>query len=322
LGGSASQLDLILSEELDRPAGEPAGILADEIRRRYGAGVAAILFYGSCLRRGSAEGVLDFYVLVDSYRAVHGSSVQALLGALLPPNVLYCESGAGESTLRAKCAVMTLEDFARAASRRSLDSRVWARFCQPAVLAWVRDEETRREVIDAVACATRTMVDRMRAWGPSTDAVQRVPAVELWTAAFRETYRAELRSERPEVVEALAAGDPARYQRVIREAMRDLECAGRVHVRAAGVMLELEYPRGARTRARLAWRVRRPLAKTRAVLGLVKTAATFDDWVSYVLWKLERQSGERIQVSEAQRRHPLLLGWPILFRLLRRGVLR
>ena len=68
--------------------------------------------------------------------------------------------------------------------------------------------------------------------------------------------------------------------------------------------------------------MRRPVAKALACLGLVKTAATFGDWVPYVLWKLERQSGVQIEVSEAQRRHPLLFGWPVLIRLLRLRVLR
>jgi len=38
--------------------------------------------------------------------------------------------------------------------------------------------------------------------------------------------------------------------------------------------------------------------------------------VPYILWKLERHTGRPIEVTERQRRHPLLFGWPVLARLL------
>jgi hypothetical protein len=40
------------------------------------------------------------------------------------------------------------------------------------------------------------------------------------------------------------------------------------------------------------------------------------------LWKLERHSGVHLVASERQRRHPLLLGLPILIRALRLRALR
>ena len=55
---------------------------------------------------------------------------------------------------------------------------------------------------------------------------------------------------------------------------------------------------------------------------LFKTALTFDDWLPYVLWKLGRHSGVWVELSERQRRYPLLFGWPVLFKLLRQRALR
>ena len=68
--------------------------------------------------------------------------------------------------------------------------------------------------------------------------------------------------------------------------------------------------------------MRRPLAKALAIAGLLKTAFTFQGWLPYVVWKLERHSGKRIELSERQRRRPLVYGWPVILRLLREGVLR
>jgi hypothetical protein len=324
--GAAPSLDALVAGELRAPAGaagEAAGALVDAIRSRHAGAVAAVLLYGSCLRRRSAEGVLDFYVLVDDYRRAWPTRRAAWLNAWLPPSVVGCETERGGRRLRAKYAVMSTADFARLAAGRGLDGRVWARFSQPAALVFARDPAARAAVEAAVASAIVTLVDRLRGFLPGVGPVQRFRAVELWRAALRETYRAELRSERPGAVDDLVAAAPARYERAARAALRELAAAGRLELaeEADGVLCVVSDPRE-RARARRAWRVRRRVGKALAVAGLLKTAVTFGDWVPYVLWKLERHSGERIEVSERQRRHPLLFGWPVVVRLLRRGVLR
>lgn len=321
--GTASALSSLLADELGAPAGAAAQAMAREIRARHGDAVAAILFYGSCLRRKTSEGVLDFYVLVDSYRAAYRSPALALANALLPPNVIYCEAPFGSARLRAKYAVLSLRSFGRAASGRGIDTRIWARFSQPAALVYVRDEAARQRVVEAVTSAVLTMLERACAWLPRDGgARQPVGAEQLWAAAFAETYRAELRSERPAVIRGLYAAAPERFDRIAREALRELAARGRLVLREEGEGFVADLPDARRAALRAGWRVRRPLAKLLACLGLVKTAATFGDWVPYVVWKLERQSGVQIEVSEAQRRHPLLFGWPVLFRLLRLRVLR
>jgi hypothetical protein len=318
---TASALSSILADELGAPAGAAAQAMAREIRARHGDAVAAILFYGSCLRRQTSEGVLDFYVLVDSYRAAYRSRALALANALLPPNVIYCEAPHGAERLRAKYAVLTTRRFSRAAAGRGIDTRVWARFSQPAALVYARDEAARESVVAAVTSATLSMLERACAWLPR-DGGRPVSSEQLWIAAFAQTYRAELRSERPAAIRALYAAAPERFDQVAGEALRELAARGRLLLRDEGGALRADLPGPRRAALRAGWCVRRPLAKVLACLGLLKTAATFGDWVPYVLWKLERQSGVQIEVSEAQRRHPLLYGWPVLFRLLRLRVLR
>lgn len=317
------RLGAMLAEELGQEAPAGARELAESIRQRHGDAVAAVLFYGSCLRRRSCEGVLDFYVLVDSYRSAYRSRTLGLVNALLPPNVFYHERELPMGTLRAKYAVLSTRDFLRAMGAGRLDGRVWARFCQPAALVYARDEEIRSVVVGAGVRAVLTAVERALVWLPGEGDVQRVRATELWNAGFRETYRSELRSERPGTIRSLVASDPERYERMAREALRVLAARGSLELREeeAG-RLVIVSSAASRRRRRLLARLRRPLAKAIAVLGLFKTAGTFGDWVPYVIWKLERHSGASIHLSERQRRHPLVLGWPVLFRLLRSRVLR
>src|SRR5690606_32599634 len=63
-------LHRLIATELQRAVAPGARAATDDIVRRLGKSVAAVLFYGSCLRTGDFEDkILDFYVLVDSYRS-------------------------------------------------------------------------------------------------------------------------------------------------------------------------------------------------------------------------------------------------------------
>jgi hypothetical protein len=57
-------------------------------------------------------------------------------------------------------------------------------------------------------------------------------------------------------------------------------------------------------------------------MRLVKSAFTFEGGVDYLLWKIERHSGVRVEVSDRVRRHPLIFGWGTLIELRRRGAFR
>jgi hypothetical protein len=316
------RLTALLRAELEQPVLPGALRLADELRARHADAVVGVLFYGSCLRRETTEGVLDYYVVVSGYRAAYRSALPALAARALPPNVHYVELPA--ENLRSKYAVISLADFGRQATPASLDCRVWSRFCQPARIAWARDAAARAALAEVAAQASITMAQRMLAWAPGDAAERSLAARELWARAFQETYAAELRSEAPATIDALTAADPARYERVARAALAVLEKedgALRLVDSPPGTLRVVDDPR-ARQRARRAWRVRRVLAKSLAIAGLLKTAFTFEGWLPYVVWKLERHSGTRIELSERQRRRPLLFAWPVIFRLIREGVLR
>ena len=63
-------LEALVHAELADPGSGPCPELEAEIRARYGASLKALLFYGSCLRKGSPEGVLDFYAIVSDYASI------------------------------------------------------------------------------------------------------------------------------------------------------------------------------------------------------------------------------------------------------------
>jgi hypothetical protein len=320
--GGAEALARLVEGELEQPVPEAASRLAQAIRGRTGPATAAILFYGSCLRKRSHEGVLDFYVLVDAYRDASPGRRLALAGALLPPNVFYLELDADAGPLRAKYAVVSLGDFARGAAGGWLRSGIWARFCQPTRAVYLRDEAARRAVVAACAESVLTLVERALPLLPGERGRVQARAVDLWQTAFRETYAAEWRPETAEAIAALYQAQPDRYARAAQAAAQALEARGRLRILAAGDPLEIELPWREQRARRRAARLRRPLAKLAYLAQLLKTAFTFGDWLPYALWKLERHSGVRFVASPSQRRHPLLLGLPLLIRALRQRALR
>src|SRR5262245_12956145 len=318
-GAGARELSALVRGEFARPAPPAAALLADRIRARHGASTAAVVFYGSCLRRGTAEGVLDFYALVDAYRAAYASRSLALANAVLPPNVFYLEARLGGEQVRAKYAVVSLADFARGAAGGWLRTGIWARFCQPALAVHLRDEGSREELVASVVEAHLTAVRRVL---PLLPEGERVAFEELWQRVFRETYAGEMRPEADAAIEKLYAADPARYDRAGTGALDELALRSRGALRVETLDGGFRAWLPARRRARLGWRLRRPAAKLAYAVQLVKTAFTFGDWLPYALWKLERHTGRRIEPSERQRRHPLIFGWPILWRVLARRELR
>ena len=313
----------LLAQEWTQPAPESVQVVAREIQQLHAEAIDAVLFYGSCLRtQQTADAVLDFYVLVRSYRSFYNRSLLRWLNALLPPNVFYIEVRQGSRTLRAKYAVISTAAFERAATPTVVPSIIWARFCQPTRLVFARGKEVQGRVIHAATQATLTFLSRVILFFARNDLSRSFSLANLWQRGFRETYRTELRTERPETIRALYAASPERYDRVARLGLQLLEQQGRCVCRESDGRWAVALPRRARWTGRVSWAVRATSAKCLYAVRLFKTALTFDDWLPYVLWKLGRHTGVRIELSERQRRYPLLLGWPVLFKLLRQRALR
>jgi hypothetical protein len=314
----AAELSELLADEIFEPAPDSARRMAAELCRRHGAAVVAVVFYGSCLRRRSEEGVLDFYLIVDDYRRAYDSRWLARVNAWFPPNVFYVELGSGVDALRAKYAVLSARDLERAAGVGSLRSSVWARFCQPLLAIYARDDAARALLVRVTARSVETALTRLL---PALGGAEPISPRRFWQHAFGQTYAAEMRPEQDESVRALYLSAPERFDRVALAGVAALAKRGAIDGHLDGDAIQLTGPEGRRRRAARAWRWRRPLAKAVYLAQLVKSAFTFGDWLPYALWKLERHTGTRLEPTERQRRHPFLWAWPLFVRVwLRRDV--
>ncbi len=305
--------------------GTELGALREALRRRYGPALRGILFYGSCLRSGNAlDGLVDLYVVVDRYRSAYRDPLTALANALLPPNVFYLEVPVPAGRVRCKYAVFSMRHLLRGTSARWFQSYLWGRLAQPTAILYAADERVRGELLQALGQAVVTLL-----WRALPALPERFTEADLWERALALSYATELRAEKSQRSALIVESDPEYYREVTAPALgvlawpvRSVAGEGGSMGEASIPLHEASIPPRTRRRSRLAWSARRVQGKTLSALRLAKSAFTFQGGVDYLLWKLERHSGVRVEASERERRHPLIYGWGLAWRLYRRGAFR
>ena len=308
-------------------SGAPATIsaearaLSEAIRARHGATVLATLFYGSCLRPagptevgpgGADQRLYDFYAIVADLRAANGSWLAAAANRLLPPNVYYIETQTGAGTARAKYAIVAIEQFAHAVSARHFHNYFWGRFAQPAAIVHAASAAICERLERAFAQAAVSLLGLAAPLvGPRFD------SAGLWQGALAASYACELRPESAQRAEAIYHANAAHYDALTAPAL----LAAGVRFKRDQQAFVLDGGQGP-AGARLAWLMRKILGKTLNVLRLFKAAFTFSGGVEYIVWKIERHSGIRPELTPWQRRHPILASPLLALRYWRKGAFR
>jgi len=316
MSAAGEPLQQAVDRELRRDLPAAVCEFAARLAERGGDTVAAVLFYGSNLRTGDLDGVLDFYVLVDSLARWHRPGLAALANRTLPPNVSFEVAGIDGRELRAKAAVLSLAQFSRGMRAGALDTTLWARFAQPAGLAFVRDATARAQLVGAIATALATAARWAALLGPDSGT-----AADFWQALFQKTYAAELRVERGGGrARSLIEHERERYTELLPLAWRAAGIDFRVRER--GQLLEPRLSAAQRRAGARAWALRHAMGKPLNLARLAKAAFTFENGADYVAWKVERHSGVKLELGDWQRRHPLLAAPGVLWKLLRNKALR
>jgi hypothetical protein len=259
------------------------------------AGARAVLFYGSNLRTGSLDGVLDFYILLPGTKE-----------AAIWPTVSYHERAADGMTLRAKVATMRLVTFARAASGELTDTTIWARFVQPAALVWAEDGAAIAEVTAALASAAATAARLAAALGP-----ERGTAEDYWRALFRATYKAEFRVEKGGRENDILTVNADHFAGLLPLAW----AAGGIAAEEHGGTFTPQLAPAERSRILGWWARRRRLGKPLNMIRLVKASTTFEGAARYAAWKIERHTGMPVKLTRFRERYPLLAAPQVLWDL-------
>ncbi|GGB89692.1 hypothetical protein GCM10011494_05050 [Novosphingobium endophyticum] len=285
-------LDARIAAALDRPV--ELEVQAFAARLALPAKALGVLFYGSNLRTGSLEGVLDFYVLTEGEQAEK-----------IWPRVSYHEWERGGVILRAKVATMALETFRTAAAGELIDTTIWARFVQPSALAWRRGDAAADTIAAAVARAACTAARLAVALGPEAGTPE-----DYWRALFRATYAAEFRVEKAGREDSILSANHDHFDGLLPLAL----LAGGIGF-ARGPDGVIRPALTADERARLLgwWKRRQRLGKPYNLMRLLKASTTFDGAARYAAWKIERHTGVHVPVTPWRERHPVLAAPGVLW---------
>jgi len=291
----SDSLRALVADELAVPVDSRVTEVATEIANQHPRVARAVLFYGSCLRDGQIEDrMLDFYLIVSSYREAFGKSWLATANRLLPPNVFYFEAHG----LVAKYAVLSEADFDRECGPNATSTSVLARFAQPARLVFTSDSSAIGAVTDSISNCAPTLLRWTLALAPQES------LLDIWKLAFRQTFATEIRAERVDRSAEIVDADPERYLKF-----------GQASAARLTLIPDIRS-------AQSWWRRMRRRGKLLSVLRLAKASFTFAGGADYIAWKINRHAGTKIELRPWQRRHPLLAGLSLLPRLLKSGAIR
>ena len=300
-------LNIIKSETLDPPT-RVQDVLT-RIQLRHSDRVEAIIYYGSSMRElDNPEKMLDFYVLVDSYRKTHGFRPRALINRLLPPAVYYLEQSDKTGLISTcKYSIITLKEFEKRCSKRTFLSQVWGRFSQPCSVLWTKDKMALSRVWNARVEAVKTMASET---APLFNG--QVSATQFWGRGFFESYRTELRPESSTTrSEEIVLRYQERYETIMGALYGEADRSG-----------NFDLPNKNLNFSEFRWFMRRFLGKPANALRVLFTAATFDGGLDYIARKVENHSGVKLEPTELQRRHPVLFSPILFFKLWKKGAFR
>jgi hypothetical protein len=298
-----------------------AASLAQLLASVFGGTVLAILHYGSRAqgRTVRPDSPFDFFVVVTTYRdayraaaAVLGPSCRprlaVMLARVLPPNAIAIRQRGPFGEREGKCMIISERDFRRECSPRARDYFVQVRMSQQVLPLWSRDAQSLEMVTRSIATAREGTFDWVRLFLPG-----RFDPAHYCQTMIDVSLAYEIRAEARGYGDVLFAAQRVSLLTIYAPVLRRLAERGNL-IRQAEEYQQRRPPTLAqriRTRSRLRW------SKLRTTLRLFKHPFLYDDWLGYLTRKIDRSTGQRISLTERERRRPLLYLWPRVWHYLR-----
>lgn len=306
------------------PAVPPAATdLAEALVQAGGGSVVAVLLYGSQLHRSSPglHSAWDLVVVLRRYDVFHramraegyqtrSSWIMNTLGGVMAPYVTaFAPRDAGGRI--AKCLVLTEAQFDRALAPDAPDHFLKGRMVQHVEVVWAESEQRRMAIHESLAAVRQ---DVLRWAGPFLE--EPFDATSVTRTMLEVSFAGEIRPERGDRVREVWESQRGWLETAFAEVLSQAAEAGVVTEEGAGgyrFARRADLPgRGEIERYFLH-------SKVRVTARWFKHIVTFNDWLTYIQRKAERRTGLTIEITRAERRWPLLLLWPKVFRVLREG---
>jgi hypothetical protein len=310
-----------LAERTLARAGDPAlEAWVGRLVSAAGDSLVGLVFFGS-RRTGAARvdawSAYDVFVIVSSYRPFYAALrraglmhrpawLMALASRVLPPTQISLRFE--PSGVRVKGSVIDAHTFVRETGPERRDHFCSGRLFQPTLLLYARDPDARAMVLSALASALRETWGWARPWLPP-----RFDAAGYGRAALGISMRWELRPEPKGRADQLWEAQRALQTPVLEALLRELAAGGELGA-VASQPGAWSAARAATTLERLRRASYFRLSIARATARWLKHVLSFEGWLEYIVQKVSRHSGQEIQLSERERRFPLIFLWGRVFR--------
>ena len=323
-GEGASPLDRAVAERALSPSSDPA--LESAVRRLVAAAgdsLFGLVFFGSRrtgAARANARSAHDVFVVVEAYRPFYDAlrragltgkrpSLVALVSRWLPPTQYSLRFEA--ESVHVKASVIRLDTLRRETSSRRRDHFCIGRLCQPTRVLSFRDQDARGHLLEGLVSAHRETWRWSRPWLPPT-----FDARAYGLSALRTSMRWEVRPEPAGRADALWEAQEGLQVSVFEALLGELAEGGEVvAVPGEPGRFAPTRPVGRAERARLQAYFRRSIA--RSTSRWLKHTVTFEGWLDYIVRKASRHTGEPIELTDRERRWPLVFLWGRAFGYLR-----
>jgi hypothetical protein len=294
----------------------------DFFKNRFSDSLLAIILYGSKLfEPGNPDSLYDFYIVVDAYEKVHSSFIHVVLNRILPPSVYLADVEVDGERRGAKYNIISLQDLKNYILNPP-EIYVVGRFSKRLYLMYYKNNFVKNILLDLFVesfyfCLCYTiplLIDR-----------EKFSFEELVKEVLSLSYKGEVRIEDPQKLDKLYAPFQDFYLTIYKLLFSYYLAENE------GVITELNFSEDFMQKEWVV--IGDPIPSFQEVVKFLKTSArrgvmrwpkgliTFKGYREY-LERKAKKSGEDIQVSDLDRKLPLIFGWRHLIKLVIQGKLK
>lgn len=272
--------------------------------------ISGIMAYGSTLNPATTTSTStpDFYVLVDSYDAFYPKPRDRFLNRHLPPNIYHIHSPQGSC----KYCVISLDHLEKEVGPKTKDVYHLGRFSKRMGIVWARNPEIENRIANiqktAIISVSKKVLQSLNENFMLEDFIRR---------SLYLSYQGDVRVEAIDKVDKIMLAEKVYYEVVFQHALEELGLKknelGFYTLSKSGLGKKLDdikfssFIRKSRTRARLRW---------------PKNMFTVEQWLDYILAKIERTQGMKIEMSPLEKKFWFIFGWKYFFRLSRKKLIK
>lgn len=284
-----------------------ASVYTSYFRSKWPNELDAVIFYGSCLneRTRKETSTPDFFLITGSYRKFHKSIWHTFLNYIYTPSTYSIR----ERELKGKYNVISMKDLRSQLSNRAKDIYNLGRLSKRTALIYCRNDRIRDEMLSILTNAFYAVTKKIYYTLPSIFTLE-----DFVQAALNISYVGERRVEADDKVSRLISSESDFYAKVYGLILEDLTSSDLIIEGNKSYVIKnpqlFKFKLGKFLAKLFIWR-----SRIRAKLRWPKSIYTFEGWVDTLISKIERAKGIKIELSEKERRHPLIYGWKYYYKL-------